>query len=904
MGRLTVVVGGAAELDAARLGLARSDRGHGARVVPIEGLAERLAGGFRTGVSSDDLSVAIEEALEAMPPSDLGDLTAISDLPGFRRSVLASLRRAWHGDLDLAANADRHPRIAAMARIEAHVIARLPPGQARPRDLVAAALSRISHAPATVGAVEFRCLPDLDPCWRPLARALSELRPSLPVVWNAGSFKVPEWVQNARGIEIEGRQEPAGEVLTFASGGPRHEVIEALRWARKTLTAGSVGPHRVAIAAASTALYDDMMAALAEESGLDVHFAHGRPALLTPDGQAAAALADILLRGLTQERVRRLLARLKRTRSPRKDLPEDWHRALEPDATLSTPRRWELALEGEERKPIRDVLLPLVTTLARGPAAAEEAGQLLDGPAAELWKRALRRADAAALDRELASLRVTDDTDPGKSILWAPASTLAAIPRPHVWLLGLNARSWPRASHEDPLLPDHILRGLRPEETSITHADRVSFEAIQGSGAAVVAQSFSRRGADGRKLGRSPLISGEPALELRRTRIPDHAMSWPDRMLARPDDFRATPEAQAAQACWDDWLKEDAITPHDGQLSVPDHPAVIRALGRVQSATSLTTLIRNPIGFIWRYALGMRAPQPDEEPLRLDARAFGDLVHGVLEEAVLRLEAGSGLGGASDADVLAAISASTEDVAKRWQTAHPVPPARVWIHQLEHARETAVAALLFPLPALPGQRVYVEVPFGGGQDPDRPSPRGRTLAASRPLPWKPDASVPVPGTTLLVGGRIDRLDLSGSGEQARVIDYKTGRRKADVQLNGGRELQRCLYAYAVGALVSGPPRVESGLLHSRDDAGFDLLATPDEALAKLSDVLAAAAAGLRAGLCLPGVGAGTSGAKSEQYERDDLAFAHPATPGTTPARKKAAARAELDPAVVAFWEEP
>jgi hypothetical protein len=100
------------------------------------------------------------------------------------------------------------------------------------------------------------------------------------------------------------------------------------------------------------------------------------------------------------------------------------------------------------------------------------------------------------------------------------------------------------------------------------------------------------------------------------------------------------------------------------------------------------------------------------------------------------------------------------------------------------------------------------------------------------------------------------------------------------------------------------PTVESGLLHSRNDGGFDTLAAPDEALAKLSGALSAAAAGLRAGLCLPGVAAGTSGTKSEEYERDDLAFAHPATPGTTIARKKAAARGELASAIVAFWEEP
>jgi hypothetical protein len=72
MGRLTVIVGGAAELDQARLELARSDRGYSTRFVPVDGLAERFAGWFRTDVLPDNLSIAVKEALEAIaPPFDL-----------------------------------------------------------------------------------------------------------------------------------------------------------------------------------------------------------------------------------------------------------------------------------------------------------------------------------------------------------------------------------------------------------------------------------------------------------------------------------------------------------------------------------------------------------------------------------------------------------------------------------------------------------------------------------------------------------------------------------------------------------------------------------------------------------------------------------------------------------------
>jgi hypothetical protein len=47
-------------------------------------------------------------------------------------------------------------------------------------------------------------------------------------------------------------------------------------------------------------------------SGLDLHFVHGRKVLTTPDGQLAAAIADVLLRGFSHTRIVRLVSLLRR----------------------------------------------------------------------------------------------------------------------------------------------------------------------------------------------------------------------------------------------------------------------------------------------------------------------------------------------------------------------------------------------------------------------------------------------------------------------------------------------------------------------------------------------------------------------------------------------------------------
>ena len=73
---------------------------------------------------------------------------------------------------------------------------------------------------------------------------------------------------------------------------------------------------------------------------------------------------------------------------------------------------------------------------------------------------------------------------------------------------------------------------------------------------------------------------------------------------------------------------------------VPDGHSVIAesSSAAVQSPTSLTRLLRDPLGFVWKYALGWRAPEDRERPLTLLPDEFGRLVHELLRRAVDALE--------------------------------------------------------------------------------------------------------------------------------------------------------------------------------------------------------------------------------------------------------------------------
>jgi hypothetical protein len=877
--RSTLVVHGRLAMRERRLAAGR-DRRHGLQIMSFEQAAVRLAGGFVRPIDEESLRAAIQAVLPATP---MGELEGIKALPGMIGAAADTLHKIWRAGVDLAACAGVHPRLAAIARLESAILDQLPPGMMRPLDIVAAATARIAHAPAVLGPMEIVGLTELSPCWRPL---LQDLAAHIPVQWTAGPRSVPAWLDGI-GVTVAHAPAQTPGISAVSAATAYHEAIEAMRWAR-SLLANGVSPSDIAIATASPADYDDYFLALRADANIDLHFVHGVRTVTTREGQAAAALADIVVRGLSQSRLRRLAA-LCRDSGPFETLPEGWLRVLPTDAPLSTPGAWNRLLsrlaaedwpEGADHVP---ALRAAAETLAKGPDAAGEIGEaFLRGRALAIWRKALLAGPAASIDATLETLKQDDGLEACVSVAWMPASAPAASPRRFVRLLGLNSSRWPRGIAEDRLIPDHIIPTPVLDPLPVNLADRRDFETILATTADTIVLSRSRRDSDGRLLGRSPLLAGHgDETYLRRNAPPVHAFSETDRLMALPQEFATDPQAVSARGCWRDW-RQAQITPHDGLVRA-DHPLILAILSRTQSASSLRRLLRNPLSFLWVYAFGWGEPQSSAEPLVVDALGIGDLVHMVLDRALRKLETGGGLVSSDIEAIEAAVAEAAQAVAADWESERPVPPAVIWQRTLEDARVMAGRALSYGEDVLPGALSYGEVPFGGSE----PKSDAET-------PWDARKLVTIPDTGFNIAGYIDRLDISGDGKRALVRDYKTGRPpRSDIRLNGGRELQRCLYAFAVKALLGDDVAISASLLYPREPLDLQL-DDPEAVLADITGYLRAARASLAGGAALPGPDTGG--------DYDDLAFALPANASATYCKRKMPAATERLGDVAQVWE--
>jgi hypothetical protein len=863
-------------VDAARKGA------NGVQVFTMGQLAARLAGGFLQPIDSERLQEAVQSVLMS---SSLGELDVIKTLPGMARAAVGTLDKIWRADIDLSTSTN--PRLAALSALENEALRVLPSSMKRPRDLVELACNRINHAPAVTGAVEIHGHSEMSPCWRPLLAALTMV---VPVTWVAGARSIPSWLYSMN-VDVRRDSPNVPERRLFSCATPQHEALEAFRWMRELLAGGRARPEEIAIAAASPGDLDDHMMALSADANIPIHFVHGVKALTTRDGQTAAALAEALIKGISQERVRRLLALLSGGSKAVAGLPRDWTRVLPQDAPLTTVERWEQALlqsdasdwpDGVDRS---NIVLSVLRLLERGLEAAVQAGEdLLPKRPLRLWRRALSDGPPQALPVTLAQLRVADGLEPAAHVIWTSAITLASSPRPFVRLLAFNTGRWPRRISDDRLIPNHVIPLEELDPLPISDGDRRDYATIAAS-VRSVSISFSRRDAEGRLLGRSPLIGGLSETYLSRGRTPEHAASEADRLLGRPTEFRKTPIAMSGIGCWGDWFKSE-ITVHDG-LVERAHPRLHKTVDRPMSATSLKLLLRDPIRFAWRYALGWKQPDPAEEPLSLDALAFGRLVHGVLEQAVNFLEANGGFGDATQTEIKRAIGEAASVITGTWERERPVPPPVIWRSTLERAQQVALVGVTHRLEPLREQKSWTEIPFGT-----------RDAESRNELPWDPGRKVEIPSAGVCIQGHIDRLDLSGDGSRARVVDYKTGRlrpKMAEVEINGGGELQRCLYAFAVKNLLGQDVDVDAALLYpAAMDSVQKLFPLQDveATLGQLASAIDLARRNVEAGLALPGIDA------ADDY--NDLAFALPGSASYLP-RKMALAKERLGEAAN-VWE--
>lgn len=847
-------------LAAARTGAA------GAEILTLPLMAARLAGGFTRPAIGGDIEHAVRVALES---EEFGAIGAAGDLPGFVRAAGRSLIDLWEDGATLQDSAIATLQAKDVELLEARVRASLPAGVLSPIDLAQAALARLAHAPAVLGGVELDRVFFVAPVWRPLLAALRDVvkvtwrDPPAGVSWFAGAFDA---------LELS----PAAPDYVLCAN-PRAEAVEALRWLRALIAAG-VAPREIGITAVSTEAWDDHFLALSRDAGLLLYFAHGLPALATEAGQACAALADILLRGLTQERFRRLVSYGRQSKLLAA-LSPDWRSGLAERALLTEPAHWRRALAEAVATGSADVtslVMPAVDLLARGASAAEEAGLLLLPPAAQaVWASALRRAPVAAIEQALRDVRFPDGSDPGASAVWGGAQLLASAPRAHVRLLGLASQSWPRRGREDPLLPPHVFTRTKPSHTSPIERDRAAFAHLcaRATGSCVI--SRSRRDARGGRQAVSPLVVHIPRdrwKRLQRDRRPEHAFNEADRLLARPDDRVAHPSIRIASDCLVNRRKSE-LTAHDGLIG-PEHPLVLAALERPQSATSLKTMLRDPLAYVWRHVLAWTERRELTPGLALGPRAYGDLLHEVLRRVVDELGDGAGFARAMPDDIARAAAKVIGVIEQDWPLREATPPPLLWKHTLELAAAEARSALRQAVGE--GTRSWAELSFGRAADTGRED-----------LPWRPTAAVVLAKSNIKLTGTIDRLDRRAD-KDCRVTDYKTGANPPSdaFALRGGEELQRVIYTEAVRQLLPDTPHINAVLLYLCGELSATRAIADMDADAFV-DAVAVAADVLRTGRTLAGKGA------FEKY--NDWALALPAiTEGYKPRKWAAIERALAD----------
>jgi PD-(D/E)XK nuclease superfamily len=876
----TAVVEGSLALQMRRAAAARANE-CGLQILSLPLLAARLAGGFIEPMTAEHLDPAVQRALDE---GGFVELEPVRHLPGTGRAIARTLRKAWDADLDLRTKAAT-ARIRELILIEERVRGHLPTAMLTTRDLRDAALRRLRYAPILVGPTCIEQLSYIPPVWHPLIEALGQV---VQITWRASRHAETEWFPGT--VTTVSDTSCAADATVVSCADPRHEVVESLRWARQLIASGTAKPHEIAIASATTAPWDDHVLGLAADAGLRIHFCHGVPALATVDGQRCAALADILLHGLSPKRVRRLLALCRGQVLALEGLPDGWLAAIPRGATLQTVEDWQRAIAAAADKDgslgSARAVLPLLVSLAKGPPGSEEAADLfLRGRSLQIWRAATRSAPPDALELSLRNVRLSPETDAADSIVWCPARELAAAPRAHVRLLGLTNRSWPRNFGDDPILPNHVLTADEFDIDPVARADRRHFRAIIDAASGSVVLSRSRRTAQGSRVGRSPLLQDRPETALSRARTPEHAFSEADRVMARPTDAAGVPRIQSARSCWRDWHVGN-LTPHDAQFAA-DHPVVLRAIERVQSATSLRRLLQDPLAFVWRYALGWDAPEEREQPLSISPPDFGKLVHELLRRAVDTLEPDPGYAKASEAEIEEALKAAARIVRESWPLERPVPPKLLWSNTVDFAASLALVGLLRKEISEAGTRSWTEVQFGQSDG----------FVAGRELPWDPTIPITIPNTPMRLRGTIDRLDLRHDLSAARVTDYKTGappKNAGRIIIGGGAELQRALYGLAARQLLASEPQIVARLLYLGGEPLALRLHDLDAAIDQIGAFVNEAIAMLRRGATIPG--------RLSFEPSNELRLALPASPGYE--RRKRVALNKIGEAVSRFWSAP
>ncbi len=277
----------------------------------------------------------------------------------------------------------------------------------------------------------------------------------------------------------------------------------------------------------------------------------------------------------------------------------------------------------------------------------------------------------------------------------------------------------------------------------------------------------------------------------------------------------------AARAMGHRW-EHPHLTAFDGCMQVESVKNTLRQhlfpQGLCLSASSLETYARCPFRYFLETVLALKPWEEPEQILALLPRDRGVVVHAILYDFFSRLQQTDQLplsAQRSDDERRLLTQVAEEHFALFAQT-RPVGLPLLWEIEREHLlrrlhaflqRERQTAHDFCPTAfevffGRRSQRVQHPHTIGGHVDSFETEETGSGVKESErtPHPQFLTPNIPVPfrldtGEEVQLRGRIDRIDVSTEHDQARILDYKTGRAPAR-GFAGGTALQLALYLYA------------------------------------------------------------------------------------------------------------
>ena len=379
-------------------------------------------------------------------------------------------------------------------------------------------------------------VPWIAPVWRPLVKALGKV---VPVQWEAPAPAETSWFGDVKPIPLHGTLDKA-DIVSCAD--PHHEAVEALRWVRKLLSMKLAKPSEIAFAAAAPGSWDEHFLALAANTGLRIHFyarrsgleRQRRPALRCRRGCSGAWLK----RTTHSAADRALLRRRHATWTSFRRLACGCCRAaLRSSAWMIGSARSAACGSTAGRAMSRRSCCPFSARLRRDRSAAREAGgaaaagtfedHLADGAAGRALPRDRARAAKHSPRGRKRSGRFRR-VGAGRASCGI-ASALGSAPRPYQRALAAR-----RNGRRDPAGPHRSGEGARSRSDAASRSALLCNHRRQRQRRP---GPIARAGATRKETGSapSPLIAAGPKERaLARARIPEHAFSEPDRLMARP----------------------------------------------------------------------------------------------------------------------------------------------------------------------------------------------------------------------------------------------------------------------------------------------------------------------------------------------------------------------------------